>query len=352
VGTGRHKGIQILEQIAKLSPHFIIFSEEEVNSDTEAVLTFIEEKFETVSLIRLPPVPGSSDVPSIWGDLLLQKIKNPKPLYLPHAYANESRLVFHDPAFDNFSSHQKITSGSSPVDYQCAKLFRLLDGGKANHAHAKAYLTAIEESEPGLETEICYRMVHRSYKALSWTRDLAAKYISAAVHYVPSIERQFLPPPNPVHKSIDYVSYYQSDEGHYALSSLCQMRINPSVAELLVSSAQWVFSGQAGVTLLAEQAQLFGLAALLRQVVKSHVTLMEHWLDPSRGIDEEVSRETHRHEGVFRDFWDLGSIFERRDTLAKLLQAYHSKSWKPDFAFPPLPTYSEFRDKYSTGRGE
>ncbi len=353
VGMGVFRGIHILEEIARTSPHLVVFANDQVDSDTEAVLTFVSEKFRSVNLIRLPMMPGDREVPVVWTDFLLKTLKAPLPAYLPIPYAAESRLVFHDPAFDNFSWADKLTRGSLPIDHQIAKLFLLLDGGLRNHQLAQSYLALVEASMPGLDAELSYRWAHGSYKCLSWARDMVAKFASVLSHYVPGVEAENLPPPCPIHKSVDYVHYYQSNEGHYSLSVLSQLSINRAISELLIASSQWIFTGQGGVNLAAEQAQLFGLAKFMHQIAKAHVAVMDRWLKPDQvRAGEELSREAHRQEGIVRDFWDWGTDFEDRKTLAGLLDAYHQQTWRPNFNFPPFPSYSEFIDKYSSGRTE
>ena len=352
VGTGTLQGIHILEEIARCTPHLVAFAEERVDADTEAVLAFVAAKFQSLALVRLPFVPGDREVPYYWTDLLMKQLRVPVAPWVPVPYGDEVRLVFHDPQFHYFSQGDKIRAGSYGIERQCAGLFRLLDGAKLNHLRAKAYLTAIEASLPGLESELAYRNVHRSYKGLSWSRELVTKFVAVVVHYIPGVEVDYLPPPAPIHPSVDYVHYDQPMEARYALDALCQMQIHHAVAELLISSSQWIFTGQKGITLLAEQCQLFGLAGFMHQIAKAHIAVMNRWLIPANATaEEDLSREEHRQMGVVRDFWAWGCIFETPDMLPHLLRAYHDGSWKPEFVYPYFPSYAEFVEKFSTERG-
>ena len=347
------KGILILEEIARCTPHLIAFAEEWVDADTEAVLIFIAQEFRSVALVRLPFVSGDREVPYHWTDLLRKRLRAPLAPWVPMPYGDEVRLVFHDPEFQHFSKGDKIVAGSLGIERQCAGLFCLLDGGKRNHVRAKAYLAAVEACLVGLEPELIYRMVHRSYKGLSWSRDLVTRFVAVIAHYIPGVEIDYLPFPAPIHSSIDYVHYEQPLEDRYALDALCRMQIHQSVEELLRSSSQWIFTGQSGVTLLAEQCQLYGLAAFLHQVAQAHIATVDRWLKQSgTGVEEDLTREARRQQGIVRDFWDWGLIFESPGMLPHLLRAYHDGSWKPDFQYPVILTYADFVDSFTIGSGE
>ena len=352
VGAKALTGIHILEEIARSTPHLVAFAEEKVDADTEAVLAFIAERFRSLALVRLPFVPGQKEVPHHWTDLLRKQLRVPVAPWVPVSYGDEVRLVFHDPQFNHFSKGDKIRAGSVDMERQCAGLFCLLDGAKRNHDRAKAYLAAVEASLPGLKAELAYRMAHRSYKGLSWSRELVSKFVAVIVHYIPGVQVEYLPSPAPV-PSIDYVHYDQPLEARYALDALCRMQIHQAVEELLISSAQWIFTGQSGITLLAEQCQLFGLAGFMHQVAQAHIAIMDRWLNPpAAGNEEDLSREVHRQLGIVRDFWDWGSIFESEGMLSHLIRAYHDGNWRPMYAYPAIATYAEFVNNLSAGSGE
>jgi hypothetical protein len=193
-------------------------------------------------------------------------------------------------------------------------------------------------------------MVHRSYKGLSWSRDLVTRFVGVLVHYIPGVQLEYLPFPAPVHPSLDYVHYEQPFEDRYALDVLCRMQIHRSVEELLISCSQWIFTGQTGVTLLAEQCQLYGLAGFMHQVAQAHIAVMDRWLRPQgTGDAEGVPREVRRQLQTLRDFWDWGGLWESKGMLPHLLRAYHDGSWKPDSHFPVIPTYADFVDTFNGG---
>ena len=343
VGATTLNGIQILEAIARSTPHLVVFIEERIDADTEAVLAFVAANFRSVALVRLPFVSGDREVPHHWIDLLRKQLRRPLAPWVPMPYGAEMRLVFHDSDFNHFSRGDKIRAGSVGIERQCAGLFCLLDGAKRNHVRAKSYLAAIEASLAGLEPELTYRMVHRSYKALIWSRSLVTKFVAAIAHYVPGVQVDYLPFPAPVHSSLDYVHYEQPLEDRYALDALCRMDIHQSVAELLISSSQWIFTGQNGVVLVAEQCQLYGLARFMHQVAQAHIATVDRWLElPGAGAEEGLTREAHRQQGIVRDFWAWGSIFESPGMLSHLLRAYHDGPWKPGFDYPIIPTYADF----------
>ena len=353
VSVGVFPGIQLLQEIARTSPHLVVITVDQIDADTAFVLRFIEEQFQSLTLIRLPFDPSSRDMSFHWQDLLRAALKAKTVRHVPQPYAGEERLVFHDPEFNDFARTDKLSAGSPSLQRQTARLRQLLETGKVHHVQAKTYLEAIQASLAGLEQEIAYRVTHNSYKGLIWSRGLAAKYVAVLAHYVPGVEVRYLPPPGPVHSSIDYVSFYLGTDARYAIDAVTHLEVHPTVTELLIGLPDAIFLGQQGRSFLLEQTQVLGLAVLLGHIATAHVSLMDRWLDPEWKYGEpERSRKARREMKLFRDFWDLESLFLSEVTLPKLIEDFHRGKLQTDFSYPPAPTFAQFLAQTSTGSGK
>ena len=352
VGVGLFPGIHLLEEIARTSPHVVVIALDSIDPDTAFTLRFVEEQFPSLRVVRLLGESGHK-IPAAWQDLLRTAFSSSPPLPAPQPYASSERLVFHDPRFNDFVRFDKLSAGSPSLTRQTTRLRQLLETGRRHHALAKNYLAAIQASLPGLEPEICYRMVHKSYKGLSWARELIAKYVSVLAHYVPGVEVRYLPLPAPLHPSIDYVPFELGADGQYAVGAVIGLEINPAVTELLAVLSHAAFTGQEPVTLLSAQTHLMGMTALMEQIAIAHVSLMDRWLDPHwTDGEQEHTRKAHRERDIFRDFWDLESLFATRATLPQLIEAFHGQKLRQEFSYPPAPPFAVFLKHLSTGESK
>ena len=55
---------------------------------------------------------------------------------------------------------------------------------------------------------------------------------------------------------------------------------------------------------------------------------------------------------LFRDFWDMESLFQSEATLPALIEDFHRGEFQADFSYPPAPTFAQFLSQTSAGKGE
>lgn len=354
VGSCEPIGASILEEIARTHPHFILFAAvSESNRDLSAVLQFLNGLAD-VRLVKLQLDSNAEYLEPGWEDALREFLSEPIPLFASHSEAEGTKLVFHDAAFNNLLLPDKLKSNVSGrrANRQLAaeerRFRRLLAGAKAHHQHAEDYLRAVRQSLREVEWELSYRQTRGSYKALCWSRDLVGICSAVLVHYIPGIERAYLPRPTGcVHPQIGFVHYSIPLEGEYAIMALTSMKPNGAFIEMLLAATQIYFTGQSEGILLQQSNTWFGLARVMYYIAEAHVVLMTRWLhQDEEALVEEQTTIVHRQTGLLRDFWDMNLLFAEEGLWKDVLRHYWKDPSHHDFMFPvnEFPSFQYIRE--------
>lgn len=220
-----------------------------------------------------------------------------------------------------------------------------LQTARKNHQAAKKYYLSLLAQQAGLDQEIAYRLVHGSYKALSWSRDLACKWLALLAHYIPDTDLEYLPKAGTPGPAVDFVHHDTPQESVYAATLMMLFKVNPTMIEAIIQLVAARFEGQDSDALLALSLKLYGMAKLLQQVGTAQIELMDAWLDPTivdRADDVNIPRGEHRHAGIYRDFYDLGFIIASPEPLTSILKGFHNgTTYVQQERF--LPSFVEFR---------
>ena len=228
---------------------------------------------------------------------------------------------------------------------QEARFVLQLQTGRTTHAMAKNYFACLVAQQAAFDQELAYRLVHGSYKALSWSRDLAVKWLALLAHYVPGIEPQFLPLAGTPGPALDFVHHEATVEGMYAATAIILSKVRPEVSNAIQELLTTRFDRQDGDTLLSMSLKLYGAAKWLEQVGRAQIELMDAWLDPTiveRAGDRNVPRGEHRICGIFRDFYDLNFIVNSPEPLNAILRGFHAGTTYVE-GFWSVPSFADFR---------
>ena len=201
----------------------------------------------------------------------------------------------------------------------------------------------------GLDQELGYRFAHSSYKGLSWSRDLAAKWLALLAHFVPDVELEYLPAPCTSGPAVDYVHQYMPLDGLYAAMLVLFFEPMPAVRKGIDSLSIVGFTGQDDITLMALSLQCYWFAKFVQEVATAQMALMNIWLEPAKADSNGPSRLTERNLDIFRDFHDMNYIVHWPDPLSAILKGYYAGTTR---AFKPwtLPSFKQFCELY-TARG-
>ena len=342
----------LIHEIARTTPHFVVIHVP-IDSDEGAWMPCIVQRYFPDLPVWL--IPGKlSD--NLWQSALQAVLTMPIEPEVPRPYAADKREVMHDESLRVFGkgklNRPKREEGWEKLCAQQEARFVLqLQNAKKNHAAAKHYYQCLLHQQAGLDQEIGYRLAHGSYKALSWSRDLACKWLALLAHYISDVELEYLPKANSPSCHVDFVHHHTPIEALYAASLIILSQVKPSIAvaikELLIAQ----FDGQDEDALLALSFRLFGMAKWLEQVGRAQIELMDLWLHPSildRAAGDDVPRGEHRNAGIYRDFYDLTFIVNSPEPLASILRGFHTgTTYVPQDRF--MPSFAEFR---RLGRGE
>ena len=282
-----------------------------------------------------------------------EALHQPPKAGVPRPYADDSRIILHDHSLKKFwkgkLNRPKIIKGREKVCTQQESRFLIqLQTGLKNHADAKNYFACLTTQQTGLDQELSYRLAHGSYKALSWSRDLASKWLALLAHYIPDAELQFLPFAGTHGPGIDFVHHEMPIEAVYAAALLLCTKIKPTIAEIIKDIVTTKFEGQDAAAQLSLSLKLYGTAKFLEQVGRAQIELMDAWLNPSivdRRGDANIPRGEDRNAGIFRDFHDLGFIVNSPEPLNSVLQGFHAGTARIDHD-RILPSFEEFRTLY------
>jgi hypothetical protein len=341
------EGNQVIEEIARTTPHLfvaILPAEPELQAFAR---DGINELFPNLPVCLVDGDLAQED--NRWRQDLAEALADPIQPECPRPYAEGNRVVFHDESLRAFwkgklSRPQQVEGWEKTCANQEARFHLQLQTGRNNHHAAIIYFECLRAQQAELDREISYRLAHGSYKALSWSRDLAAKWLALLAHYVTDTEVQFLPLATTPGPAIDFVHHDMPVEGVYATSLILSSGVKASVAEAIKELVTTRFDQQDENTLLSTSLKLYGMAKFLEQVGTAQIELMQGWLNPTvvdRAEDREVPRGG-RVAGIYRDFYDLTFIVASPEPLDSILKAFHAGTTDiEDRQF--LPSFKEFR---------
>jgi hypothetical protein len=341
-------GNELVEEIARTTPHLLVAILPAEPGFQALVQVGINELFPNLPICY---VAGDlSQAENSWQQDLAEALAQPIHPEVPRSYAEGNRNVVHDESLQDLwkgklNRPEQVEGWEKTCAHQEARFVLQLQTAQRNHAAAKNYFECLRAQQAGLDQEIAYRLPHGSYKALSWSRDLAAKWLALLAHYVPDVELQFLPQAGTPGPTIDYVHHDMRIEGVYAATLILCSGLKASVAEAIKELVTTRFDQQDENTLFATSLKLYGTAKFLEQVGTAQIELMEAWLDPTvvdRAGDREVPRGEHRNAGIYRDFYDLTFIVASPEPLDSILKGFHAgTTYVEERRF--LPTFAEFR---------
>jgi hypothetical protein len=339
---------QLILEIARTTPHLLVAHTLADSNLGQMIHEKVGILFPDLTLCMLNG--NLSEKPMAWQKAIQELLIKPIKPKTPRPYADSDRYVLHDLSLQAFwagklNRPERKEGWERICSHQEVRFVLQLQTARKNHPAAKRYFECLVAQQAGLDQEISYRLAHGSFKALSWSRDLAIKWLALLAHYVPDAELEYLPLAGMPGPAVDYVHHHTPVEGMYAVTLVLLSRVKPSIDHEIKDLVISRFDGQDEQALLSLSLKLYGMAKWLEQVGRSQIELMDAWLDPAvvgRVDDHNIPRGEHRNAGIYRDFYDLTFIVNSPEPLASILKGFHAgTTYVPERRF--LPSFSEFR---------
>jgi hypothetical protein len=264
-----------------------------------------------------------------WEAGLREFLNRPRPPEAPRPYATSARTIFHDASLRDISTGKLRRPDFTDPNWRSGSIrqevrFVLqLQAAQANHAAASHYYRCLIAQQRGLDLELGYRLVHGSFKALSWSRELAGRWLALLCHYVPGVELERLPAPMTPGPAVDFVHHAAPEEVLYAAALAIRFGVLASIATEIKFLVGIKFEQQPEAELFQISIRLYGLAKLLQKVGEAQVRLMSWWLNPE-WEDDEDDRRYRRCAATYRDFWNLPFVIRSPQPLLDVLVGFHS----------------------------
>jgi hypothetical protein len=339
---------QLIQTIARTTPHRLVFHTPTRSATGHQILEQLRVLFPDLQICSLS---GDLSVEqAVWQLALQEFLAQPAQPQAPRPYAEEDRVVCHDDSLQTFwkgklNRPERKEGWEASCSNQEARFVLQLQTARKNHSAAKRYFECLTMQQAGLDQELAYRLAHGSYKALSWSRDLAAKWLALLAHYVPDAELEYLPLAGTPGPAIDYVHHNTPVEGMYAAALVILSQVKPTIQNAIKELVTARFDQQDDDALLDLSLKLYGMSKLLEQVGRAQIELMDAWLDPTivdREGDRTVPRGESRNAGIFRDFYDLTFIVHSPEPLTSILKGFHAgTTYVEERCY--LPSFAEFR---------
>jgi len=276
--------------------------------------------------------------------------KNIKPV--AHGYASGTRVVFHDEEFKKFASQKKLHRPECKEGWQkiCeqqeARFVLQLQAGvfEGRHQSAKNYLRCLRRFDQGLQKEMVYRIAHGSYK-ISELREQIGRWLTVMCHYIIGVEVDHCPGPQNISPRMGFVHRSQPTPFLYAVSCVLMTGINPAIKHQIMQATTWEFDGETDEQIAAIGCRLLGLNNYLAQAATAQVRAMDQFLDRNSEFHQfsDVSRRTHRHLGIFFEFWGWQYLHHLGFALRETTNGFRSGK---TFVVNPLiiPPYRKFAE--------
>ena len=339
---------QLVREIARTTPHLLVAHAPEESEAGLLILCQVRILFPDLAVCLL--TGDLSTEQDRWHPALQKLLVQPIQPPAPRPYAEEIRLVCHDTSLEAFrkgklNRPERKEGWEEICSNQEARFVLQLQAARKNHSSAKHYFECLSMQQAGLDQELAYRLAHGSYKALSWSRDLAVRWLALLAHYVPDVELEYLPLAGTPGPAIDYVHHVISTEGMYAAVLLFLSGMKPAIKNTIKALILARFEGQDDDALLDLSLKLYGMSKFLEQVGRAQIELMDVWIAPAgvtRPEDRNVPRGESRNAGIYRDFYDLTSIVLSPEPLASILRGFHAGTTYVE-EYRHLPSFAEFR---------
>jgi len=339
---------QLIQTIARTTPHRLVFHTPSRSATRHLILEQLSILFPDLQVCSLS---GDLSVEqAVWQPALQEFLAQPVQPQAPRPYADGDRVVGHDDSLHAFwkgklNRPERKEGWEKICSNQEARFVLQLQTARKNHPAAKRYFECLTMQQACLDQELAYRLAHGSYKALSWSRDLAAKWLALLAHYVPDAELEYLPIAGTPGPAMDYVHHNMPVEGMYAAALVILSQVKPTIQNAIKELVTARFNQQDDDALLDLSLKLYGMAKMLEQVGRAQIELMDAWLDPAivdRPEDRTVPRGESRNAGIFRDFHDLTFIVLSPEPLASILRGFHTgATYVEERRY--LPSFAEFR---------
>jgi hypothetical protein len=339
---------QLIQTIARTTPHRLVFHTPSRSTTEHLIPEQLRVLFPDLQVCSL-----SGDLSleqAVWQLALQEFLAQPVQPQAPRPYAEGDRVVGHDDSLQTFwkgklNRPERKEGWEKICSNQEARFVLQLQTARKNRSAAKHYFECLAMQQAGLDQELAYRLAHGSYKALSWSRDLAVKWLALLAHYVPDAELDYLPLAGAPGPAIDYVHHDVSMEGTYAAALMLLSGIKPAIKNAITTLVTSRFEGQDDDALLDLSLKLYGMSKFLEQAGRAQIELMDAWLDPTivgQPENRNVPRGESRNAGIFRDFHDLTFIVLSPEPLASILRGFHAgTAYVEERQF--LPSFAEFR---------
>lgn len=342
---------QLIHEVARTTPHRLVFHTPSRSATGHLILEQLRVLFPDLQVCSLS---GDLSVEqAVWQSALQEFLDQPIKPPIPRPYVEDTRYVCHDSSLQQFwkgklNRPEPKEGWEAICSNQEARFVLQLQTARKNHSEAKHYFECLAMQQAGLDQELAYRLAHGSYKALSWSRDLATKWLALLAHYVPDAELEYLPLAGTPGTAIDFVHQDMPVEGMYAVTLVILSKVKPTIQNAIKELVTTRFHQQDDDTLLDLSLKLYGMAKMLEQVGRAQIELMDAWIDPAIvncAEDRNIPRGESRNAGIFRDFYDLTFIVLSPEPLASILRGFHAgTTYVEERKY--LPSFAEFRRLY------
>ena len=302
----------LLSAIAKHQPHAVIVGELS-SAFSDEVISAISHQVPSLPFVWIPDKECENTlqdniISAIHGINSVLKVRKCR------RYASGRRLIISDDRYKSLAQSEKLgvtALSRSTIQRETDIFMGQVCTACDNHLAARQYLAQVLRIDQPFRVEASYRAVHTSYK-IYWLREHAMRYVSVLCHYFDGIEIQYLPQPCPPSETIDYLHYEPPTPSLYAASALVTHGFREGLVPGFRSILGMKFTGQTEEELVRDAVVLFGWCSLLREVARAQVKLMGEVLDPQSQWHKgrELSRDVHRAEGIFGDFYFLPHLRE------------------------------------------
>jgi hypothetical protein len=204
-----HDPDQLIQEIARATPHLLVAHVPEQSDAAHLLAEQVRLFFPDLAICFLN---GTLDPKGAGQQPLGNALARPIQHQVPRPYAEGDRIVFHARSFQDLCSGklnrpQQNEGWEKICSHQEARFVVQLQTARKNHSAAKHYFECLSRQQQGLDQEIGYRLAHGSYKALSWSRDLAVRWLALLAHYVSDAELEYLPGAGTPGLAIDFVHH-------------------------------------------------------------------------------------------------------------------------------------------------
>jgi len=167
--------------------------------------------------------------PAAWQQVLQKALAQPIKPQTPRPYADDTRYVLHDASLQVLAAASSTVLSERRAGKRSAPIRKPVRSATANRPEkspgGEALLRVPVATTSGSRPGTRLSSGHGSYKALSWSRDLAIKWLALLAHYVSDAELDYLPIAGTPGPAIDYVHHDMPVEGMYAAALVILFKV-------------------------------------------------------------------------------------------------------------------------------